>query len=138
RLMDPPTVPYEVKNIRWMAELPGRSTSTPIIVGDRIFLAAEPDLLIAVDRPTGKILWSAANNYYEALTAEERQANPAFAARVDPLVAALRTEADRGKRLYLRRQIQEALAAIDAQRFDIPADDHFAAHFAIVGFSMPT
>jgi hypothetical protein len=138
RLMDPPTVPYESRNIRWLAELPGRSTSTPILVGDRIFLAAEPDLLVCVDKRSGKILWSAANNYYEAMTAEERKANPAFAAQVDPLVAALQAQADRGKRLDLRRQIQEALTAIDQKRFDIPADDHFAAHFAIVGFSMPT
>ncbi|MDB5385361.1 MAG: hypothetical protein JWM11_1007, partial [Planctomycetaceae bacterium] len=46
RLMDPPTVNYESQNIRWMTELPGRSTSTPIIVGDRVFLTAEPDLLV--------------------------------------------------------------------------------------------
>src|SRR5204863_5891074 len=27
RIMDPPDVPYESKNIRWLSELPGRSTS---------------------------------------------------------------------------------------------------------------
>jgi hypothetical protein len=138
RFMDPPDVPYETKNIRWMSELPGRSTSTPIIVGERIFLAAEPDLLVCLDKATGKVLWSAANNYYEALTADEKKANLAYAEKIDPLVEALHVERDRAKRLELRRLIHEALAAIDPQRFEIPANDHFAAHFAIVGFSMPT
>lgn len=138
RLMDPPDVPYENKNIRWLSELPGRSTSTPIIVGDRIFLAAEPDLLVCLDKRSGRILWSAANNYYEALTAEERKANPAYATQIEPLVAALRSEPDRTRRLDLRHQIQEALVKIDPQRFELQNDGHFAAHFGIVGFTMPT
>jgi outer membrane protein assembly factor BamB len=138
RLMDPPTVNYESQNIRWMTELPGRSTSTPILVGDRVFLAAEPDLLVCVDKNSGKLLWSAANNYYECLTHEEKQANPAFASRVDPLVAALRIEPDRSRRLELRRKIQQTLGEIDSPRFEPPYDGHFASHFGIVGFSMPT
>lgn len=138
RLMDPPTVAYETKNIRWMSELPGRSTSTPIIVGERVFLTAEPDLLVCLDKRSGKLLWSAANNYYEALSPAERKANPAFAAQVDPLIASLETETDRLKRMDLRRQIQESLVKIDPQRFGLDTDGHFAAHFGIVGFTMPT
>jgi len=138
RLMDPPDVEYETKNIRWMTELPGRSTSTPILVGDRIYLAAEPDLLVRVDKTSGRVLWSAANNYYEALTTKERMANPAYAARVEPLVAKRRTEPDRTARMNLRREIQETLASIDPTRFTLQTDGHFAAHFGIVGFSMPT
>src|SRR5207247_8181725 len=106
-------VEYETKNIRWMTELPGRSTSTPILVGDRIYLAAEPDLLVCVDKTTGRILWSAANNYYEALTSQQRQANAAYTARVDPLVAKLKSEPDRTVRVTLRREIQEKLLSID-------------------------
>lgn len=138
RLMDPPTVDYETKNIRWMTELPGRSTSTPIIVGDRIYLAAEPDLLVCVDKASGKLLWSAANNYYEALSEKQRQAHPEFAAQVDPLVAKLKSEGDRVARLPLRKKIQETLESIDRPLLEMNFDGHFAAHFGIVGFSMPT
>ena len=138
RLMDPPNIEYESKNIRWMTELPGRSTSTPILVGDRIYLAAEPDLLVCVDKTSGKILWSAANNYYEALSPPQRQANPAFASRVDPLVAKLMAEPDRLSRMPLRREIQETLESLDRPQFERNFDGHFAAHFGIVGFSMPT
>jgi outer membrane protein assembly factor BamB len=138
RLMDPPTVAYESQNIRWMSELPGRSTSTPIIVGDRVFLAAEPDQLVCLDKRSGKVLWSAASNYYEALTAAEREKLPALSTKVDPLVAQLRTATDRTQRLELRRKIQAALVEVDPQRFELQTDGHFAAHFGIVGFSMPT
>jgi outer membrane protein assembly factor BamB len=138
RLMDPPSVNYETQNIRWMSELPGRSTSTPIIVEDRIFLAAEPDLLVCLDKRSGKLLWSAANNYYEALTPAERQALPALNTQVDPLVTALKVETDRSQRLILRNQIQQALVKIDPARFELQTDGHFAAHFGIVGFTMPT
>lgn len=138
RLMDPADVKYESKNIRWMTELPARSTSTPILVGDRIFLMAEPDELLCIDKLSGKVLWRAATNYYEALSAEEKQAQPAFAQRVDPLVAQLAAETDSDKRVELRRKIQERLIEIDKQRFQLKADGHFEAHFGIVGATMPS
>ena len=138
RLMDPPDVAYETQNIRWMTELPARSTSTPILVGDRIFLMAEPDVLVCLDKRTGRRLWSATNNYYDALTPAERQANPAYAARIEPLVAALRDEPDRRRRIELRHELQQALKEIDSQQFQLQTDDHFAAHLGIVGFTMPT
>src|SRR5262249_7005354 len=138
RLMDPPGVNYDSKNILWMAPLPGRSTSTPILVGDRLLVMAEPDELLCLDKRTGKVLWTAAVNYYEALTADERKATPAFAERVDPLVARLRRETDQRQRVRLRAEIQKALTAIDPERFKVEANDHFEAHFGIVGFTMPT
>lgn len=119
------SVPYETKNILWMAELPNRSTSTPILAGDRIFAMAEPDELVCIDKRCGRILWTAAANLFEALAPEERWANPAYADRVDPLVANLKRETDRLRRTALRAKIQETLREIDARRFTIPADGHF-------------
>jgi hypothetical protein len=138
RLMEAPTVSYESKHILWMTELPHRSNATPIIAGGRVFVMAEPDELLCIDKETGKILWTAANNYYEALTPEERRANPAFAARVDPLVAELGKEKDFIKRTRLRRQVQKALTDIDAARFAWKGNGHFQEHFGIVGFTTPT
>lgn len=138
RIMDPPNVPYETKNIVWMAELPGRSTSTPIQVGDKLFVMAEPDELVCIDKRFGKTLWRASNNLYEALPAAERQAKPAYAQQVDPLVAKLKQEPDPIESQKLRGKIAEALKQIDAEKFTLPADDHFEGHFGIVGFTMPT
>jgi outer membrane protein assembly factor BamB len=138
RVMDPPDVKYDSKNILWMTPLPGRSTSTPILVGDKLFVMAEPDELLCLNKDTGRVLWSAAVNYYEALTPEEKKAEPAYAERVDPLVAKLKDETDRPKRIGLRAEIQKALLDIDESRFRISADGHFESHFGIVGFTMPT
>jgi outer membrane protein assembly factor BamB len=138
RIMDPPSVSYDTKNILWMTPLPHRSTSTPIIVGDRLFVLAEPDELLCLDKISGRVLWTAAVNYYEALSPDERKANPAFATKVDPLVEELRRATDRLGRVRLRAKIRKTLLEIDEKRFAIHANDHFEAHFGIVGFTMPT
>ncbi|MFZ5829599.1 MAG: PQQ-binding-like beta-propeller repeat protein [Planctomycetota bacterium] len=68
-----PTTWSSTENIVWKTAMPGFGTSSPIIVGDRIFLTAysgyatDPDNpgkiedlrhhVIALDRKTGKILW---------------------------------------------------------------------------------
>lgn len=138
RLMDPPDVKYDTKNIVWMTPLPGRSTSTPIMVGDRLFVLAEPDEILCLEKKTGRVLWSAATNYFEALTSEEKKAQPGYAESIDPLVAKLKQLTDRGKRRALRSEIQKTLVGIDSVRFKIAADGHFESHFGIVGFTMPT
>lgn len=138
RIMDPPDVKYETKNIVWMTPLPGRSTSTPIQVGDRLFVTAEPDELLCIDKRDGKILWTRAINYYEAMTPQERQATPAYAASVAPLLARLGKESDRRARTRLRAEIQKTLLAIDSKRFSLAGSGHFESHFGIVGFTMPT
>jgi hypothetical protein len=99
---------------------------------------AEPDELLCIDKHSGKILWTAANNYYEALTLLERRANPAFRTRVDPLLTELKRESDFVKRLRLRTRIQRVLTEIDSRRFAWRADGHFESHFGIVGFTTPT
>lgn len=138
RISDAPNVEYDEQNILWKTRLPNRSTSTPIIVGDRLFVMAEPDELLCLDKNSGEVLWTAAINYYEALTPEERKARPAFAERVDPLIAQLRSEADPAARIKLRNSIQQILVDLDVVNFGFKANDHFEAHFGIVGLTMPT
>jgi outer membrane protein assembly factor BamB len=138
RLMDPPGVRYDTKNVLWMTPLPGRRTSTPILVGDRLFVMAEPDELLCVDKNNGQVLWSAAVNPYEALAAAEKAANPAYARRIEPLLGRLKRATDRRERLRLRAEIDKALVEIDVSRFGTRLDGHFESHFGIVGFTMPT
>jgi hypothetical protein len=137
RIMDLPNIPYETKNIVWMTELPHRSNSTPIVVGDRIFLMAEPDELLCLDRASGKVLWTAANSYYEALTPEDHQAKPELRAKIDPLLAEVRAEKDFVKRMKLRVKLQLVLAGLD-ERLKWKCNGHFEAHFGIVGFTSPS
>lgn len=72
---EPPTKWSDSENIKWQVELPGPGSSSPILVGDKLFItcwtgygenkAGEPgdqaDLarrLICIDRADGKTLWS--------------------------------------------------------------------------------
>jgi outer membrane protein assembly factor BamB len=50
------------KNIAWHTTV-GASYSSPIVVGDRVFLTAEPDKLVCVARDDGQILWEKTNNF---------------------------------------------------------------------------
>jgi outer membrane protein assembly factor BamB len=51
------------KNVRWKTAIPGRGHSTPIVVGDRLYLTTAnrdkaTQSLSALDRASGKILWN--------------------------------------------------------------------------------
>lgn len=66
----PPTTWSDTQNLKWKTELPGPGTSSPILVGDRIFLTCWTGYgatkgkstfareLVCVDRATGKIRWA--------------------------------------------------------------------------------
>jgi outer membrane protein assembly factor BamB len=91
---------YETTNIAWMTKMTnGRSTSQPIVVGDRVFIGSGISDLMCLDKATGKVLWLRTTTPYDALTAEERQA---VDAQVKPLVD------------QLNRQNDEVVAAINA------------------------
>lgn len=48
------------ENVLWEAEV-GAGHSSPIVVGKRLFLTVEPDLLLCLDTETGKELWRKAH-----------------------------------------------------------------------------
>ncbi|MEW4487225.1 PQQ-binding-like beta-propeller repeat protein [Thalassoglobus sp. JC818] len=53
----------ESENITWKQEIPGRGHASPVIVGDRVFIATadtqkETQSLICLSKETGEVLWS--------------------------------------------------------------------------------
>jgi outer membrane protein assembly factor BamB len=44
------------KNVRWSADV-GKSYASPILAGDLVVVLSEPNLLIALDRASGKVKW---------------------------------------------------------------------------------
>jgi outer membrane protein assembly factor BamB len=59
---DPPLEWNETNNVLWRVRLPGAGHSSPIVVGDRIYLAtAEPakpsQSVLSLDRETGSVVW---------------------------------------------------------------------------------
>lgn len=80
---------YATRNILWAAPLPNNGVSSPIIVGNRIYVTTEPSDLVCLDKATGRILWIRSNPAFEALTAEEKKAHPAVAQTLVPLLPEL-------------------------------------------------
>src|SRR5262245_43176282 len=80
---------YGARGILWAAPMPNGGVSCPIIVGNRIFVTAEPADLICLDKASGQILWIRSNPAHEALAPEQRKANPAIDEKLMPLSASL-------------------------------------------------
>ena len=67
----PPTQWGADKNVVWKCPLASSSNASPVIVGDKIFICAEPDKLVCVGLADGKIQWEKANPYIDALSPED-------------------------------------------------------------------
>ncbi|WP_417734405.1 PQQ-binding-like beta-propeller repeat protein [Rosistilla oblonga] len=58
----PPTSWSETENVLWRAKVPGRGHSSPVVIGDRVFITSadherEVQIVLGLDRATGKQLW---------------------------------------------------------------------------------
>lgn len=136
RLMDLPDGKYDRKNIQWMTPLPDRGNGTPIMVGDKVFITAEPDELVCIDKKSGKVLWNAITDYYSAIPQSQVDANPAFKEKgVADLEKAVKEAPDIVTHNDARRKLQETLVAIDKAKYTKNPSGHLAAHFEIVGYS---
>lgn len=52
-------------NVKWVTPLVQWSKGSPIVVKDRVFVTADPHVLICLDAMTGKILWERSANVLE-------------------------------------------------------------------------
>ncbi len=80
---------FTSKGILWMSPLPNTCVSSPIVVGDRIFLTSEVSDLICLDSQTGRLLWIRSNPEFEASSAADRTDLPDIAQKLDPLLPQL-------------------------------------------------
>ena len=105
-------VGYTTKGILWMAPLPNKSVSSPIIVGERIFLTTEVADLVCLDKQTGRALWIRSNPEFAGLDEDVQKANPKHAEKIKLLLAQLPTTN------------AEAVVELKAQMATATADSH--------------
>ncbi len=129
-IVDLPTVSYDEKNLAWVTPLPGEGNGGAIIVGDKIFLMCEPDELVCLKKSDGKVLWRAANGYFEATPAAERK-DERFA-KVQAL-SEEKVKSTGDRRDELSKQIKDLLTEIDPKKFGMVLNDHAAVHWCING-----
>jgi hypothetical protein len=61
------------RNIVWRIETPGRSLASPVVVGNRVFVTAEPAELVCFSTKDGETLWQQSHQYTDALGKTEGQ-----------------------------------------------------------------
>ena len=67
-----PTIEWSAEeNVVWKTKMPSWSNSSPLIVGDRIFVCSEPTTLICVRASDGKILWQRDNTYLDTIAPDK-------------------------------------------------------------------
>jgi outer membrane protein assembly factor BamB len=132
---------YATANIAWMTSLPNVGVSSPVVVGERIFLTCEPADLVCIDKKSGHILWVRSVPEFESVPLEVRNAEPAYAEKLAPLsadlakanddaIAALNEEAPAAlasashplaaalkKKRDIEKQIEKQQVKIDKKRF---------------------
>jgi len=93
---DPPIELSPEKNVVWKTAMPNWSNAQPILVGDKLFVNAEPATLICIDARSGEILWQAGNDYADILSEREMaELTEGVAEKAAPIraeIAALRSE----------------------------------------------
>jgi outer membrane protein assembly factor BamB len=61
----PPLEWSPTKNVVWRTPMPGYGVNQPVLLGQRIFICAEPCTLLCLNRADGKILWQKNSSYSE-------------------------------------------------------------------------
>jgi outer membrane protein assembly factor BamB len=64
----------KAEGVVWKTATPKWSNASPILVGDRIFICAEPDSLLCLDKLTGAVLWQRSNSYADIAPEADREA----------------------------------------------------------------
>jgi outer membrane protein assembly factor BamB len=106
----PPVTWSDSDNVVWSCPLPSRGNATPVFVGGRLFVTAEPFKLICVNASDGKIAWQADNGLLDTVQGDEGDRLRAKLADADDRFRELRDLQNRRNRLErsLRRNPDNA------------------------------
>ena len=62
---NPPVNWANDRNVLWRIDMPGRSLASPVVVGDRVFVTAEPAELVCFSTTDGEKLWQQSHQYID-------------------------------------------------------------------------
>lgn len=107
----PPLEDGSASESSWTTELSKRANASPILVGDRLFLTAEPASLICVDAKSGELLWQKSNGYTDLM-----ELTPEMRAEI--AAARERAEASEERARPLERELYRAERQLRRNRDD--------------------
>lgn len=124
----PPTEWSDEKNVAWKTELPGRSHSSPVIAGDRVFVCSDPAELLCLNATSGEVLWQASHQWADVFPPQKVAEIEASYARAKELeqqrkalnkeFSALRKADPEGNKEKTEKLKQQAIA-LEAQRQEV-------------------
>ncbi len=94
----PPVAWTKESNVVWKVKLPGWSNSSPLVMGDRLYVCAEPATLACVSIKDGSILWTHPNSYLDILPAAEAEQAKAEAVKAEALRAQIKPLREEAKK----------------------------------------
>ena len=68
---DPPRTWSDEKNVAWKTELPGRSHSSPVVSGNRVFVCSDPAELLSLNVSDGEVLWQKSHEWSDVFPPEK-------------------------------------------------------------------
>lgn len=89
----PPLKWSATENVDWKVKMPGPSFGTPLLVGARLYVVADPAYLLCLDATDGKEIWRESTSYAEVLG--EKKAD-----QIEQKHAALRKARDEASREF--------------------------------------
>jgi outer membrane protein assembly factor BamB len=107
------------RNIVWRIETPGRSLASPVVVGNRVFVTAEPAELVCFATKDGETLWQQSHQYTDALGKTEGrriEKNLALARDLEQKVGDLHRERDTARKANDVDKQKDLEKQIDALR----------------------
>lgn len=118
----PPLRWSKTENVAWRTPMPERGNGSPVLVGDRLFVTAEPNVLLCLDAASGRVLWQRAVTYVDTLAGDEQakaRADLETVHRVEADLAARLKELEKLKKDARRRgadpAIKEKIRALSEQ-----------------------
>ena len=82
----------------WKTKLPGWSNASPLLLGDKLFVCAEPETLVCVSARDGAILWTRSNTTIDLLAPSEVDKAKADRAKADEIRSKLRPLQEESRR----------------------------------------
>lgn len=98
---NPPVNWTAERNVIWRQEMPGRSLASPIVVGQRVFVTAEPAELVCLSTSNGKKLWQQSHQYndiFDKAKAAQIERDLAEARKLGEEVNSLHRERDTARK----------------------------------------
>ena len=123
----PPLEWSPAKNVVWRTSLPGYGVNLPVLLGERVFICAEPATLLCLDKKDGKILWQKTSTYAELEIApdvrEQLKVELEQTTELSKKQSAIQKEKDALYRSLVKDKAEKAEIEAKMKPFDKQIDD---------------